>query len=192
MRQHPDRRRAAAESVSRWRRTPPSRRMRPSHAVRAVRPQFPRASRPCASLETRARRRCHPIATAAARTPIPPRRRTGLTVTSVIPASPAASSRNTHSGMLLAHTATRSPGANRPSRARAARSDSSSSSAYVHRRLSAASGMPVTSATASGARAAVSRSNPPMVSSRIGTESSAVHCAVESSGDESDMSMPPS
>src|SRR5205823_9835981 len=53
----------------------------------------------------------------------------GLTVTMVIPARPAASSRITHSGMLLAHTATRSPGANRPSSARAARSEASSSSA---------------------------------------------------------------
>ena len=55
-------------------------------------------------------------------------RSAGLTVTIVIPASAAANSSMTHSGMLFAQTATRSPGSNRPSRARAACSDCSSSS----------------------------------------------------------------
>ena len=53
----------------------------------------------------------------------------GLTVTSVSPASPAANSSSTQSALLPAQTATGSPGSNRVSSPRAARSASASSSA---------------------------------------------------------------
>ena len=45
----------------------------------------------------------------------------GLTVTSTMPASPAPNSSITHSGRFCAHTAIRSPGLKRLSRARAVR-----------------------------------------------------------------------
>ena len=56
-------------------------------------------------------------------------RSAGSTVTSVSPASAAPICSSSHSGRLLAHTATRSPGANRPSSARAVTSASASSCA---------------------------------------------------------------
>jgi hypothetical protein len=102
-------------------------------------------------------------------------RSAGLTVTRVSPASAAPNSSTTHSGMLLAHTATRSSGPNRRISARATCSDSASNSANVQRRRPAGSGTPATSATSSGAWAAAHRSRPPTVCSSIRSSSSGTH-----------------
>ena len=93
----------------------------------------------------------------------------GLTVTRVRPASAAPNSTTSHSGMLGAHTATRSPGAKRPSSARAQRSASWSSSPYVQRRRCSGSGCPPISAGWSGAACAASRRIPPTVVSSTGS-----------------------
>ena len=93
-------------------------------------------------------------------------RKAGLTVTKISPASAAPNSIMIHSGMLGAHTATRSPGSNLRSRAWAVRTDSAYSSAYVHCRRAVGSGTPAIRATRSGVVAAAHASNPPSVSSR--------------------------
>ena len=84
-------------------------------------------------------------------------------------------SRITHSGMLCAQIATCSPGSNRPTSERAARSASSSSSAYVHCRRAPGSATPAVSASPSGAAAAAARSTPPTVVSSTGSVVSASH-----------------
>src|ERR1700761_5861416 len=104
-------------------------------------------------------------------------RSAGLTVTRVSPASAAPNSSTTHSGMLLAHTATRSPGPNRRISARPTCSDSASKSANVQRRRAAGSGSPAISATSSGAWAAAHRSRPPTVCSSTRSSSSGTHWA---------------
>src|SRR5712691_4463556 len=100
-------------------------------------------------------------------------RRAGLTVTRTSPASPAAYSRITHSGRFGAHTATRSPGAKRAVRARAAFSASARSPAYGQRPRSAGPGTPPTMASSSGPAAAAARRIPPTVVSATGSEVSA-------------------
>jgi hypothetical protein len=84
-------------------------------------------------------------------------RSAGLTVTRVRPAKATPNSISSHSGELAAHTATRSPGANRPRRARATRSDAASRSAKFQRRHRPGSAMPSTTATVRAACSAASR-----------------------------------
>ncbi len=100
-------------------------------------------------------------------------RNAGLTVTSTSPASAAPNSRTTHSGRFGDHTATRSPGENRDSSARATSSASSSSSPNVHWRRPGRPRSPSISAVRCGARAAASRSTEPIVVSRSGADRSA-------------------
>ena len=85
----------------------------------------PRATAPSGCRGTRAAGRPRPRRTARGRTSSSPGLYAGLTVTRIRPASAAPNSSTSHSGMLGAHTATRSPGAKRPSSARAQRSASS-------------------------------------------------------------------
>ena len=93
-----------------------------------------------------------------------------------MPASPQAYSISTHSAMLGAHTATRSPLSNRWASARAIRSASVSSSAKVHVRRSSMASMPSMSASMSPLSAAAARSIDPTVVSSTGADSSAGAC----------------